>query len=706
MLRSTPVSRSLVLAIAVVLAVAALSRGIRRASAEPGPASATAVGTPAETAPGPGPGPGSIVPIETGSFGCPMHPDVRSPVPGTCPVCGMDLVPMGPPGGAPYRVDLETTPAVVRPGAAIHLRFRLKHPTSGAIVTDLQIVHEKPFHLFVVSDDLEIYQHIHPVLQDGAVFDVESVLPRAGLYHVYCDFLPVGGTPQVAHLTLATAGYRAPRRRRAVRWAADASLEKVVDGIRFRLALEPPVPAAGLPLALQYHLEDAGTGAPISDLEPYLGAWGHTLVLAADASDFVHSHPARLIPPGADHATVRGGPDVAFNARVAKPGIHRLWSQFQRSGKITTVSFTLDVSSLVRLMTWDGGRWASGDDGAALGDIDGAVRAIAVQGSGLVVGGEFARAGAASANRIARWNGRAWATLGRGVNATVRAIAVAGADVYAGGDFTEAGGAPAAHVARWDGRRWWPLGDGVSGCRDEFCAPTVNAIAIGPDGAVIVGGRFARAGAGDAAGIARWDGKAWKPLGEGVRTGDRDGEVLALVLGGGRVYAGGRFSSAGEARARSIANWDGARWSALGDGISGGQEKVGALGFAGGILYAGGDFTRAGTVNADRAARWDGASWSSLGLRTREPVEAIAASARGRGVGGVAGIVGVVLGGGAFTLGDGRTTQGVVRWDGKKWSALGPGIGGGAFLAPLQALAIDDNGHITAGGGPFIVRVK
>jgi hypothetical protein len=36
-----------------------------------------------------------VAPVYT----CPMHPEVRSPVPGKCPKCGMDLVRV--PGGAP-----------------------------------------------------------------------------------------------------------------------------------------------------------------------------------------------------------------------------------------------------------------------------------------------------------------------------------------------------------------------------------------------------------------------------------------------------------------------------------------------------------------------------------------------------------------------------------------------------------------------------
>src|SRR5438046_5484184 len=83
--------------------------------------------------------------------------------------------------------------------------------------------------------------------------------------------------------------------------------------------------------------------------------------------------------------------------------------------------------------------------------VDGEVRAIAVGTNGDVyVGGAFTNAGGITVNRIARWNGSAWTSLGSGVSGPVNALVVQGTNLYAAGGFTNAGGITATNLARWD----------------------------------------------------------------------------------------------------------------------------------------------------------------------------------------------------------------------------------------------------------------
>jgi hypothetical protein len=116
------------------------------------------------------------------------------------------------------------------------------------------------------------------------------------------------------------------------------------------------------------------------------------------------------------------------------------------------------------------------------------VSAIAVNGSGVYVGGEFTTAGGVPANHIAKWDGSSWSALGSGLSGyfnVVSAIAVSGSEVYAGGFFTSAGGVPANYIAKWDGASWSALGSGMN--------HPVSAIAVNGSG-VYVGGYFNIAG--------------------------------------------------------------------------------------------------------------------------------------------------------------------------------------------------------------------
>lgn len=279
-------------------------------------------------------------------YACAMHPDVMSDKPGKCPKCGMTLVRTRRPEMAEYDVKLATTPAVVKPGEKFRLSFLISHPKTGELVKEFNIVHDMPFHLFVVSQDLTYFAHLHPKQQADGSFTIETMVPKAGSYIIYCDIFPVGGMLQVAHRSLITAGFAGDLFSSQAQLEPDKTLTKTLEGVRFELTLNPAEPIGGRPATLKFHLTDEKTGEPVRDLQPYLGAWGHTLILSEDASDYIHSHPTETIPDGVDRTKIYGGSDVSFDAFFPRPGRYRVWSQFQRQGTLITVAFTIGVRRL------------------------------------------------------------------------------------------------------------------------------------------------------------------------------------------------------------------------------------------------------------------------------------------------------------------------------------------------------------------------
>lgn len=279
-------------------------------------------------------------------YACPMHPDIMAAKAGTCPKCFMSLVRMAPPEVGEYDLRLETKPAAPKPGEKVRLRFQIFHPKTGEQVKEFNILHDMPFHLFVLSQDLESFEHIHPTKQPDGSFIIETTLPKPGYFKIFSDFFPAGGTPQVIQRSLATAGYGGDLSAGEAKLTPDRELVKAVAGLRCELKFDPAEPVAGKPAVLKYNLTDERTGRPVTDLEPYLGALGHTLILSEDASDYLHSHPVEMVAEGVARDKVTGGPEVAFDTFFPRPGHYRIWSQFQRRGRVITVSFTVFVSRL------------------------------------------------------------------------------------------------------------------------------------------------------------------------------------------------------------------------------------------------------------------------------------------------------------------------------------------------------------------------
>jgi hypothetical protein len=276
---------------------------------------------------------------------------------------------------------------------------------------------------------------------------------------------------------------------------------------------------------------------------------------------------------------------------------------------------------------WNGGSWSA--LGSGMGGSYAYVYALAVSGGTLYAGGNFTTAGGVAANYIAKWNGSSWSTLGSGMNQTVYALAVSGSDVYAGGNFTTAGGVAANYIAEWNGSSWSALGSGMGG---GLYYTNVTALAVS-GGTLYAGGNFVTAGGVTVNSIAKWNGSSWSALGAGLTLPHPYvAHVLALAVSGSDLYAGGNFDTAGGVTANCIAKWDGSSWSALGSGITAGpigNEQsiyVSALAVSGSDVYAGGDFTAAGGVAANGIAKWDGSSWSALGSGMNEAVSALAVS--------------------------------------------------------------------------------
>ena len=262
------------------------------------------------------------------AYWCPMHPDVRSPGTGTCRICAMALVPIPLPRLGEYKVDVTLFPRTG--GGASGLQIAVRDPETGDPVKQFIDVHERPFHLFILSRDLSQFAHVHPQPTPDGGFALRQDI-AAGEYMLIADFLPSGGTPQLVQRAVATPGYAGPLFGSAAELAMSGS-EQVVGGLR--IVMDAVSPAPRRETALRFHLSDASTGLPATDLEPYLGAAGHLLVVNQDLTAAMHGHP---------EGVATSGPMVTFAPVFPAPGRYKMWVQFQRRGAVVTAAFVVTV---------------------------------------------------------------------------------------------------------------------------------------------------------------------------------------------------------------------------------------------------------------------------------------------------------------------------------------------------------------------------
>jgi hypothetical protein len=255
---------------------------------------------------------------------CPMHPDVRSAGPGKCSRCGMVLA-LGIPDPVEYPLDFSLTPRVPKPRQPVDFTFAVKDPKTGAPVSNFEVIHEKLFHMFIVSQDLDYFVHDHPVMRGEGIFRYQANLPKSGMYRVLADYYPSKGTPQLTAKTFfVPGGTWAPQH-----LSADLAA-KHTENMDVELTTEPATPLAGFKTLLFFRLK------PAEGLEPYLGAWAHMLAASDDLIDLIHTHPF----------IADGGAQVQFNVIFPRAHSYRMWVQFQRKGVVNTAVFTVPVSEL------------------------------------------------------------------------------------------------------------------------------------------------------------------------------------------------------------------------------------------------------------------------------------------------------------------------------------------------------------------------
>jgi hypothetical protein len=206
----------------------------------------------------------------------------------------------------------------------------------GNTLKDFAITHTKPMHVIVVRKDLANFQHIHPEYdQATGIFTLKDLtFPTDGQYRIFADFAPEGGmkdpmdTPLVVTISedVSVGSNYTPEP------IGSEEQTKTFDGHQISLVTNGAL-TTGMESMLMFNISQ--NGKPVTDLQEYLGALGHSVILREGTLDFIHAHPVEI-------ANQNG--TVSFMVSFPEVGKYKVFTQFQRADKVFVTNFVISVT--------------------------------------------------------------------------------------------------------------------------------------------------------------------------------------------------------------------------------------------------------------------------------------------------------------------------------------------------------------------------
>jgi DMSO/TMAO reductase YedYZ heme-binding membrane subunit len=229
-----------------------------------------------------------------------------------------------------------------QPGKPVALRFKVHNILTGAEISKFYINQEKLMHMVVVSNDLTYFEHTHPQLVSSD-FTISTTFPANDLYHIYLNFFPEGGSEQQFAFSYKVGN---PGILKAPAMQPDATLEKTFGQYKVAITGEPFLAddMTGGTQILKYLITDT-SGLPITNLEQYLGSFGHLILINEQTYEYIHIHPVqtRLLAKGE-----LGGPEVNFvslalSGRPITPGVYKAFGEFKHNSEVFVTNFTITL---------------------------------------------------------------------------------------------------------------------------------------------------------------------------------------------------------------------------------------------------------------------------------------------------------------------------------------------------------------------------
>jgi hypothetical protein len=205
--------------------------------------------------------------------------------------------------------------------------------SAGEVVKDFAITHTKLMHVIVARQDLAYFQHLHPEFnKETGVFTVKDLMfPDDGVYRIFADFVP--SNTKIPTTISEDVSVGVGEKYKPEAFGSEEKV-KVFNGVKVSL-MNHGVFKTGEESMLRFSLSQ--DGKPVIDLETYLGALGHSIILREGSLDFIHAHPM-----GNMNTTQNG--NINFMVDFPETGRYKIFTQFQRNEKVFTTDFVVSVA--------------------------------------------------------------------------------------------------------------------------------------------------------------------------------------------------------------------------------------------------------------------------------------------------------------------------------------------------------------------------
>lgn len=272
-------------------------------------------------------------------------------------------------------------------------------------------------------------------------------------------------------------------------------------------------------------------------------------------------------------------------------------------------------------------------------------------------------------------------------------------DIYACGSITKIGGTPVGSVAKWNGTTWQAVGSFTEWVHK--LESINNDLYATPYNTTT-----------DSNHLYKWDGSQWQKYAKGFYLTNTNlgmhyaSSLYDVVEYNGQLVVCGEFDVAGGKLINGIATWDGTNWNGLGTGLAdpmnGSNIYPHKMLVQGNDLYVVGAFKKANGITVNGIARWDGTQWHAMGSGFNSAVY------------GIEEYMGSLYACGEFTKSGTDDVYSIAKWDGAKWVSADislttdvPGykafghtlktIGNALYIAGGFDKCIDGNSQLVAG---------